>query len=482
MNTKRALGLVALVVALAGLVASGAAVGGVAGQDGPPSTPAAYYGQVTVTDGELSDPITVEAVVGGEVRDSIETDADGSFGGSGAFDEKLTVDGPADEVTFRVAGTAAGAATWESGANEEVALELAEAPESDDGSDSSGETDPGDGDAPDTAPGDDGGSESPGGDAPGGDGGSGGAPSAPGGDGGDGGDGGTDAPGDAPTDEPSVEDVVDVPEGATAVASEAATARASPDGASSSVAFAGETGVEGIEFGGAVEGDVGVVELASAPESTGQPPGAGVSVVEITVPETARDTPATIRTRIDADRLTEAGAGADDLRLSRHSGGEWQALETTVVERDGDDVVLAAETPGFSVFAVSAVSQPEAAITVGSSEVAPGETVSLSGVSSSDEHGEVTAYDWTVDGETATGSVTETTFAEPGEYVVELTVTNDAGETDSATTTVAVEPTAAAEAAPVEEPGLFSLTTLGAVVGAFVTALLVVAVVRRMDR
>jgi PGF-pre-PGF domain-containing protein len=478
MNAKRALGLVALVVALAGLVASGAAVGGVAGQDGPPSTPAAYYGQVTVTDGELSDPVTVEAVVDGEVRDSIETDADGSFGGSGAFDEKLTVDGPADEVTFRVAGTAAGTATWESGANEEVALELAEAPDPDDGSDSGGETDPGDGSDGDPGDGDDG---SDGGDAPGG--GTGGAADTPGGDGGTDapGDGGTDAPGDAPTDAPSVEDAVDVPEGATAVAGEAATAEPNADG-TSSVAFSGETGVEGIDFGAAVEGDVGVVELDAAPESTGRPPGAGVSVVEITVPETARDTPATIRTRVSADRLTEAGADAEDLRLSRHSGGEWQALETTVVERDGDGVVLAAETPGFSVFSVSAVSEPESAIEVESSDVAPGETVTLSGAGSSDEYGEIVAYDWTIDGETATGSVTETTFAAPGEYTVELTVTNDAGETDSATTTVAVEPAEADEAAPVEEPGLFSLRTLGAVVGAFLTALLVVAAVRRMDR
>ncbi|EMA62815.1 hypothetical protein [Halorubrum kocurii] len=40
----------------------------------------------------------------------------------------------------------------------------------------------------------------------------------------------------------------------------------------------------------------------------------------------------------------------------------------------------------------------------------------------------------------------------------------------------------AAEAAPVEEPGLFSLTTLGAVIGAFIIALLIVAAVRRVDR
>ncbi|OYR51798.1 PKD domain-containing protein, partial [Halorubrum sp. Ea8] len=270
--------------------------------------------------------------------------------------------------------------------------------------------------------------------------------------------------------------------GATAVASEAATVQASADGASSSVAFAGETGVEGIEFGGAVEGDVGVVELDAAPESTGRAPGAGVSVVEITVPDDARNTPATIRTRIGADRLEAAGADAEDLRLSRHSDGEWQALETSVVDRDGGDVVLAAETPGFSVFAVSAVSEPEAAITVDSDGVETGESVTLSGVRSSDRYGEIVAYDWDVDGETAAGSVTETTFSEPGEYEVELTVTNDAGETDSTTATVAVEPAGTAAAAPVEEPGLFSLTTLGAVVGALVLALLVVAAVRRADR
>ncbi|MGQ3328545.1 MULTISPECIES: hypothetical protein [Halorubrum] len=35
---------------------------------------------------------------------------------------------------------------------------------------------------------------------------------------------------------------------------------------------------------------------------------------------------------------------------------------------------------------------------------------------------------------------------------------------------------------PIEETDLFSLTTLGAVVGAFLIALLIVAVVRRLDR
>ena len=479
--------LVALLMVTAVLAVPGA----VAAQDGPDSPPASYYGAVTFDGEQPSTEIVIEAEVDGDIVDSVTVEA-GEYGGPSVLDEKLLVgsDGSVDsgtEVRFLVNGdgierteaanTDPSPVEYESGAVRQVNLTFDEVPRVDEGGDG------GTGDV--GSPGGDGGDSVPdggdGGDEPGG---GGGAPS--GGGGGDGGDGG-DAP-DTPTDEPSVDDVIQVPAGANAVASEAATAQPSADGESSRVEFTGETGVEGIEFGGAVEGDVGVAGLDGPPESAGQPPGAGVSVVEITVPEQAQDTPATIRTRISGDRLAETGADAEDLRLSRYSDGEWQALETTVAERDGDDAVLAAETPGFSVFAVSAVSQPEAAITVGSDEVAPGETVSLSGERSADEYGEITAYDWTVDGEAATGSVTETAFAESGEYDVELTVTNDAGETDTTTATVAVESTETVEsdgegaAAPVEEPGLFSLGTLGAVVGALVLALLVVAAVRRADR
>ncbi|WP_200530196.1 PGF-pre-PGF domain-containing protein [Halorubrum sp. LN27] len=471
MNVRHALGMTALIVLVATLVAVGGVVNGAAAQDGPPSTPASYYGQVTVTGGEPVDGVTVEAVVDGEVRDSIETDADGSFGGPGAFDEKLTVEGPVDgDVTFRVEGTDAGSAAWESGANEEVALELEEAP-SDPGDGGDG-ADGGDGgDGIDPGDGDDGSNAGP---SDGGDGGSG----PVGGVGGAGGTGGSD---DGPGDGPAVEDVVDVPAGATAAGGEVASVEANPDGASSGVAFTGETAVDGIEFDGVVEGDVGVVELDGAPEATGRPPGAGVSVVEISVPEAARDTSATVRTRIGADRLAASDADAEDLRLFRHADGEWQALETSVVEDDGEAVVLAAETPGFSVFSVSAVSEPDAAITVGSDSVTTGETVSLFGAQSTDEYGEIVAYDWVIDGEADAGITAEATFAEPGEYPVELVVTNDAGETDTARATIVVESTDAGSGA-VEEPGLASPTTIGAVVGALLLALLVVAAVRRVDR
>ena len=482
MNVRHLLGIAALAVLVAGLVASGAAVGGATAQDSPPPTPAAYYGQVTV-DGEPLDGVTVEAVVDGEVRDSIETDAEGRFGGPGAFDEKLTVEGPADEVTFRVADSQAGTAAWESGANEAVDLSLDEAPSPPDGGDDGDgtPTDPGDGDdgATDPGDGDDGGDGTAPGGAPGG-----GTGGAPGGDDGSGGGSGDETPGDGPAGPPAVDDVLDLPADASTTGAEAATAAVDDATGTSSVAFTGQTSVEGITFDGAVEGAVGVAEYESAPETTGPAPGASVSVVEISVPESATNTPATIRTRISADRVAAAEADPSDLRLSRFADGEWQSLETTVVEETGDAVVLEAETPGFSTFAVSAVSEPDAAITVPVETVDPGEAVTLSGLQSSDAYGEVVAYDWSIDGDAAAGSTTEASFAEPGEYEVTLTVTNDAGERDTATATVTVaaDDAAAAGDAPVEEPGLFSLRTLGAVAIAVAAALLIVAAVRRADR
>ena len=486
MNVRHLLAIAALTVFVAGAVASGPAIGGAAAQDSPPQTPAAYYGQVTV-DGEPLDGVTVQAVVDGEVRDSIETNGDGRFGGPGAFDEKLTVEGPADEVTFRVADSQAGTAAWESGANEAVDLSLDEAPTPpDDGDETPTDpgdggddtpTDPGDGDDGDDGTGSGAGTGGGTGGAPGG-GGTGGAPGggtggAPGGDDGSGGE----TPGEGPADPPAVDDVLDLPADASTTGAEAATAAVDDATGTSSVAFTGQTSVEGITFDGAVEGAVGVAEYESAPETTGPAPGASVSVVEISVPESATNTPATIRTRISADRVAAAEADPSDLRLSRFADGEWQSLETTVVEETGDAVVLEAETPGFSTFAVSAVSEPDAAITVPVETVDPGEAVTLSGLQSSDAYGEVVAYDWSIDGDAAAGSTTEASFAEPGEYEVTLTVTNDAGETDTATETVTV----AADEAPVEEPGLFSLPTLGAVALAVVVALLVVAAVRRAD-
>jgi len=94
---------------------------------GPPSPPASYYGTVTVAGEPAPAGVVVSAAVNGTVRASLTTDADGSFGGSGAFDEKLVVNGSAgDTVTFRVAGEPVRNVTWASGDHREVSLSVSD--------------------------------------------------------------------------------------------------------------------------------------------------------------------------------------------------------------------------------------------------------------------------------------------------------------------------------------------------------------------
>ena len=202
------------------------------------------------------------------------------------------------------------------------------------------------------------------------------------------------------------------------------------------VTFTEESAVERISF---VESDTGgevtVAEYDGEPAETGPSPGRSVSVVQISVPDPDRS--ATVRTRVSEDRLSERDVDPADLRINRFADGEWQALETETVESTDRSVVLAADTPGFSFFSVSAVREPEAAIDVPET-VSAGEEFTVDGSRSADEYGEIVAHEWTVDGEPLAGETVATTVDGPGDVTVTLTVENDAGETDTATTTITV--------------------------------------------
>lgn len=119
----RAAVVVALVAALLAGPVAGTAVAA------PPQPPAAYYGQVTLNGEPAPAGLTVAAHFQGGVADTLTTSADGSFGGPGAFDSKLTVPGNAstdgDAVTFTVNGHATDARVdWSSGANDAVTLHV----------------------------------------------------------------------------------------------------------------------------------------------------------------------------------------------------------------------------------------------------------------------------------------------------------------------------------------------------------------------
>lgn len=95
--------------------------------------------------------------------------------------------------------------------------------------------------------------------------------------------------------------------------------------------------------------------------------------------------------------------------------------------------------------------QPTVVISVSHTAVAPRETVELDMTASTNWE----SYTWEMNGETIDWAATpEYTFSETGEYDISLTVTNEAGDTDTTTTTVTVEesdqtdPTAAFDVMP----------------------------------
>lgn len=108
-------------------------------------------------------------------------------------------------------------------------------------------------------------------------------------------------------------------------------------------------------------------------------------------------------------------------------------LELTVTDDSG------AEASAGTTVEVLTDLQPEAR-----AEVSPGSgkaplTVQLDGSASSDPDGSVVAHLWEIEGAgTVTGARHRHTFAEPGHYLVALTVTDDAGNTTRTTTTVDV--------------------------------------------
>ena len=187
-----------------------------------------------------------------------------------------------------------------------------------------------------------------------------------------------------------------------------------------------------------VEGRVRALELKETPDSTGEPRGETVSALEVTVPEDAADTSATLLTEVSKERVENIGADPENLRVMRYTD-EWETLNTSVIEETDTTVRLEAETPGFSYFAVSAVPQPEAAFDVSAESLGVNETLTVDATRSSYDEGDIKKYEWETAGKSYTGRAAEIPFDEPGEYAVELTVTSEDKTTDSKTVTIVVD-------------------------------------------
>ena len=145
--------------------------------------------------------------------------------------------------------------------------------------------------------------------------------------------------------------LADLPEGTQVLHTESTEIVLDEGNESSSVTFSENSTVQGIEFTTALTGQSIVTDFDGEPESDDGLDGSTVSTTQITVPENATDTNATIRKQVSADELE--GIDVETLQIEHFEDGEWHTLETEVVEETDEVVVLEAETPGFSYFAVS---------------------------------------------------------------------------------------------------------------------------------
>ncbi|WP_247728329.1 PKD domain-containing protein [Halovivax limisalsi] len=83
---------------------------------------------------------------------------------------------------------------------------------------------------------------------------------------------------------------------------------------------------------------------------------------------------------------------------------------------------------------------PSAGFDISPTDPAVDETITFDASASSDPDGSITSYEWDFgDGSTGSGETDTHSYSAAGEYTAELTVTDDAGATDSTTQTVMVE-------------------------------------------
>lgn len=319
------------------------AVGPVASAPSPP--PAAYYGTLTVDGDPAPVGLTVTAEIDGEQRGSLTTSEVGRYGGSGAFDPKLQVDGTDDDrgatVQFFVEGEPAGTATWRSSDVLEVALSATGV------SIPSPDPDPEPDPNPDPGPGS-GGSGS-------GSGGGGGAPLPPA------------TPTEPPAEPaPSTTPIVTVNQSGNGADVTVADARA---GEKVEIQIDTTTsdgiGLDSISISPLVNGTftLNASLLTSPPAGTPPLPTGEVGIGFLQVDHSIADADiddVTFRFHASKQRLADAGLNPGDIVLYRLYEGEWSPLTTTQVNESTTNYIFEADSPGLSLFAIGPQPSEEA--------------------------------------------------------------------------------------------------------------------------
>ncbi|WP_423750783.1 hypothetical protein [Salinirarus marinus] len=108
---------------------------------------------------------------------------------------------------------------------------------------------------------------------------------------------------------------------------------------------------------GSATGFARATSLSSLPSGVPSPDGRTVSAVSLQMPGEWRTSDAAVRMTVDASAVD---GDPDRLRIARYDdvSSSWTTLETSVERGAGETLIVTAQTPGFSVFAVTAVEEP----------------------------------------------------------------------------------------------------------------------------
>jgi PGF-pre-PGF domain-containing protein len=118
--------------------------------------------------------------------------------------------------------------------------------------------------------------------------------------------------------------------------------------------------LESVTFTAGGSGTISTTRLSELPDHVTTPNGTMLLPMRIEVPPEMADQTATVRFSIAESRLEAANAAAEDVQLIRWHDGEWQRLDTRVVDDSGEAVRFGADTPGFSLFAAYAPAEEQA--------------------------------------------------------------------------------------------------------------------------
>ncbi len=118
-------------------------------------------------------------------------------------------------------------------------------------------------------------------------------------------------------------------------------------------------------FSGPTTGFVSISSVNGFPSGAPTPSGSVIATVDISPPDDVADSSGTVELTVSRAAIEDADADPSDLRITRYdeAGGELDTLDTEIVSETDSTVVVAADTPGFSVFGVVAEQDTQATAT-----------------------------------------------------------------------------------------------------------------------